>query len=121
MKDGLYHKDVYMPEISFEIADKKLNYSSHAIEQSRYDRYGEFSLPVSIKPQFKELIELEVRGGVPYKGLFRLHYNSQFVICLAVIFESLVVKTVWLNRKSDNHRTLDRSLYLTKKQSCGKI
>jgi len=44
------------------------------------------------------------------KYALRVSYNKVEDLCI-VVDETGFVRTVWLNRKTDNHRTLDKSQY----------
>lgn len=89
----------------------KLYPSQHAIKAMRDDRYGKFSIPVAIDTNSAEAIEAEVVGGEVVKVLYRIPLNRQNDVCIAVIPQNGVVKTAWLNRIDDKHKTLNVSKY----------
>lgn len=110
MKDGLYHRDVWMP---FQIGyAAMLRYSNHARREATSDRYGHLNLPATINTQQAEVIEVEVVNGKFHKALFRMSHDTRRDICLVVLLETGTVKTVWCNLRTDAHRTLDRSKYM---------
>lgn len=107
----LYHKDIYMPKLPMPNGIFKLEYSEHAKREAFRDRYGAIRLPSQLITQDATIIEVEVINRKPTKILYRLPYDINHDIMLAVKPGEWFVKTVWINRKSDNHRTLDRSKY----------
>lgn len=110
---GTYHKDIFMPKISPPNIDVNLVYSGHAKSACYNDRYGIIRTPRTINLSKTEVIELTVENGNPTKVLVRTSYNSNSDLCLVILLEKMLVKTVWLNSKSDNHKSLDRSKYLS--------
>lgn len=118
MRNGLYHSSIHIPAQILEALPTgaiKLNYSFHAIQSSKNDRYGNFSLPTSIEISNKDIVEVEVFNNKPVKMVVRKSFTSSHDLVLVVLPESGFVKTTWLNSRFDNHRTLDRSKYV-----CGK-
>ena len=110
-RDGLYHKEIRLPKISFRDIEVVLNYSYHAIEAAESDRFGKVELPYSINFNRVELVEVEIHKGRVNKLVVRKHHDSLNDLVLVVLVDTLKVKTVWLNRKNDNHRTLDARKY----------
>lgn len=110
----IYHKDVYIPPAlrGYQFS-ALLKYSRHAIQESINDERGEIKLPKIIDSRDATLVEIEVNEGKVTKTLFRLSYSDEHDLCLVIIPENRVVKTVWLNNKDDHHKTLDRSKYAT--------
>lgn len=110
MRDGLYHRDVWMPfTLGFATL---LKYSRHALTEAARDRYGSLSLPASISTQEAEVIEVEVVNGKPHKALLRTRHDDKRDICIVVLLDTSVVKTVWCNLRTDAHKTLDTSKYM---------
>lgn len=112
----LYHKDIYLPEIKKENKPVKLHYTHHAIEASKSDRYGQINLPEKINLIEWDLVELETddKTGNIQKIVVRKNYSKIHDIVLVIIPSTCRVKTVWLNTKNDNHKTLDRKKYFHK-------
>lgn len=108
----LYHVDVYMPLCLREICHKNadLEYSFHAIQAAKTDRYGVIPLPIKFDATLAKLIEVETCDGFIVKQLWRQRFNAEFDLVIAITWESRV-KTVWLNRVSDGHPTLQSSKY----------
>lgn len=111
MKDGLYHKDMYLPKINKIDKDFKVEYTIHAIKAAYNDRYDEIVLPDTINLAKSDIIEIEVESGEIIKILIRTRYNSKYDLNLAIVPQTLKVKTVWLNEKNDDHKTLRKEVY----------
>lgn len=114
----LYHKDIYLPEKAVELATGVyvLSLTNHAIGACRNDKYGDIIPPTHLRVDKRNIIELEVNiYGQPTKVVCRLPYDSRNDICIVAAMEprclSVRCKTLWLNRKTDCHFTLDKSRY----------
>lgn len=110
----LFHKDVYMPaeyKLKLNFTNMPITYSKHAIIASQTDKYGHVKLSPEISFKSANVIELETNdlGGV-IKLVVRLSYDDRLDI-IYVIARGGMVKTVWLNKKSDQHGTLNVNLY----------
>jgi len=113
-KMPLYHKDIGLPKVSLPTGQFTLDYSSHAREEAVVDRYGNIKLPRVIDTSKAEVIEVETdTSGKVSKVLYRMQLDERRDICMPVIPRGLklFVKTVWVNLRSDRHKTLDRSKY----------
>lgn len=109
MRDGLYHKDLgNVPNVTYT---GKLQYTEHAKRAAMTDRYGYITLPSTVNASAK-VVEVEVKRGKPVKALFRSAYDRKHDLCLVVLLDTGTVKTVWLNRANDLHKTLDKSRYV---------
>lgn len=111
----LYHKDVYLPK---QIANKaevtfQPVYSAHAKNACKSDRNGMIILPKEISFSGSDIIEIEVENKQVVKYVIRLAYSNTCDLILVFLVTGLV-KTVWLNCKSDNHSTLDKNKYVQK-------
>lgn len=91
----------------------KLSYSKHALRAALNDRNGRVaSAPSSIVFTPGNVVEVEAEPSAtsPCKVVVRLPQDSRTDLVLVIIPEFGVlcgfVKTLWLNRKSDNHSTL---------------
>jgi hypothetical protein len=109
----LYHYQLGIPrEFRTDFGQLFLDYSFHARKAAKTDRYGEISLPEVLDTSAAMVIEVE--GGLydeETKVVYRLPHDDEFDLVMAVIPQRAFVKTVWLNRKSDGHGTLDESKY----------
>ncbi len=75
------------------------------------DRYGIIDLPTSVNISTSKIIEVEVINNKVTKMVFRTKYDATFDIIIVMNLPDLSVRTVWLNKRSDKHRTLDRNKY----------
>lgn len=100
-----YHKDAYgLPNFSpFKL---RLRYSRHAVE--RMEDKNIHMVPHVLDSQDCEIFEIEDTDLRKYA--LRTSYNKFEDLCMAVD-ETGFVRTVWLNLKTDNHRTLNKQLY----------
>jgi hypothetical protein len=112
----LYHKAVFWPKGKLRALQGRslpLSYGRHALAESTADRYGAIQAPASIVFDEHAVIEMECNGKFPTKVVVRLPYNGDCDLILVVQLgeTEFFVKTMWLNKRDDNHRTLDRSKY----------
>jgi len=113
VRDGKYNEQVYMPELNWKDVDYQLRYSPHSKEQM--ETKGIDEAPNFINLTQVEIVEMEVARGKPFKILARQVYDGEFDIVHVILLKSMVVKTVWLNRRSDKHRTLrNKSQFIQK-------
>lgn len=93
-------------------AEFNLTYGKHAQQEAQQDRYGEVKFPTSLCLEKYSVIEVETDDNItPIKILVRISHCQYLDICIAFIPQTGIVKTVWLNKKTDKHLTLDRSKY----------
>lgn len=114
MKNGLYHKDIYMPKLNVKDKDIELAYTYHAICASETDKYEKILLPSKINVSMGEMIEIEVNTNKVIKLVVSMPYNSKYNLFLVILPDCSRVKTVWLNEINDKHMTLDRSKYIAR-------
>lgn len=112
----LYHSSIRLPE-GFTAPSQRvsIDYGSHARSEAFADRYGKIALPATIPLSMFEVIEVGIEGGRVKKILFRGHIDSTRDLCIVLIPNAngpWFCKTVWVNLRSDLHRTLDRSKYI---------
>ena len=117
---SLYHTEVFMPEyIIGQLPTKVIGvtYSKHAVNASQTDRYGEFALPSRVNLAGGRLIEAETNAEKKViKWVLRFSLNDAKDIIIVMNPEqpyNWFCRTVWLNLKSDCHRTLDKEKYAT--------
>jgi len=112
----LYHFQVGFPK-GVENNLKKIGkisnveYLFHAKKAAMNDRYGIIDLPKTLNLSTSKIIEVEVLNNRVTKIVFRTHYDVKFDLVVVMNLPDLSVRTVWLNSKTDKHRTLDRSKY----------
>lgn len=123
----LYHKDIYLPNFYDKptgIAD--IRYGQHAIRSALTDRYAEIKLPKQLNLDELETIEVQYDTMYAFGGsefTEDLHILSKIVlrgqhddtndVCYVLIPDGggWFCKTVWLNKRSDTHKTLRKELY----------
>lgn len=114
----LFHRDVFMPtELKFKLNFKNepLTYSRHAIMAAQTDRYmlNGIKLKSYISFSFKDVVEAEIINNKIAKLVVRLSYDLNYDITY-VLLPGGKVKTVWLNKKTDQHKTLNVNNYIKK-------
>ena len=111
----LYHRDVNLPPQLKKLKKQiipDLAYSYHAQNQA-YNKG--IILPDKLEYSGHNIIEAEIIDSIVYKLVVRVEYehNSDYDICLVIINNNgILIKTLWLNNKTDTHKTLDKSNYL---------
>ena len=113
----LYHKDTGIPKRirgSVPTGIKNIVYSRHA-ESEFYDKNGHISPPNVLNFAECEVIEVTMFGKTIDKLVLRKAYNVTHDLVVVVIpsndndKKKWFAKTVWLNYKTDIHKTLDKS------------
>lgn len=91
--------------------------TEHARTEAATDKYGPVELPDAIDTRQKKrvrLVEVTVdENERPVSVLYRVRYDTERDLCLAVALPDRTVKTVWVNLRTDVHQTLRRELYAT--------
>ncbi len=109
MRDGLYHRDLGLPNIAIA-SGYNLRWTSHAKEQASYRNV--WPRPARVDNLTNaNIVELEILNGKPIKALLRVPYNSYEDMVMALNLTDGAVRTIWLNSKTDQHNTLDYSKY----------
>ncbi len=114
MSVRLYHKDVYAPEVIFRSPGVlRLRYSRHAREAAIDDRYEDLTPYLRDYRDFDdaEIVEVEMTEGQISKRVVRFQVSDTLVLVMAVSSDGFV-RTVWGNRVTDRHATLDRRKYV---------
>lgn len=110
----LFHADVFLPpRFARPVFEGRLNYPRHAREASHDDRYGAINLPEFFSADCARCIEVEYdecRDKV-VKQVWRQKLDEKRDLVL-VINPDGRVRTVWVNLRSDKHRTLDTTKYV---------
>ena len=117
LKDGLYHKLVFLPKINKIDADYPCVYTKHARESALTDKYGLIILPKTYNIAKSDIIELEIKNNDINKLVIRIGYNDKYDLILVISFYTGMIKTVWLNKKDDNHYTLDKNKYIKESEA----
>lgn len=109
-----FHADLYMPAAALRLQfATMLRYTRHAIQAASDDRYGRIDLPKVFDSRNATLIEAVLSNGKVVKTLWRQAYNDLLDLSLVLDPNTGTVITAWLNRKDDQHATLDPSKYAT--------
>jgi hypothetical protein len=107
----LYHAAIGLPKwFKAPTGVVAPRYGDHARFEAQVDRYGKIELPKTIDLSKFKVIEVGVDNGKVAKVLFRGPLDATRDLCI-VLAANGYVKTVWVNLRSDTHRTLDRSKY----------
>jgi hypothetical protein len=109
----LYHREVGMPEFAKQLDGMKffLKPTRHAEEQCINDRYGTFQIPDVLRIKLSEVFEIGAEFNRVVKVAVRKTYDEQHDISIVFNVHDGRVRTAWLNKKTDTHRTLDRAKY----------
>jgi hypothetical protein len=109
---ALYHFEVGFPEGMHFRPVLGLVPTMHAQQARLDDPRGIITLPKAFLPGIAQVIEAETdSNGNIIKVLARQPHDSQNDVVYAFIPASRLIKTAWLQTKTDKHRTLDRSRY----------
>lgn len=110
---GLYHHTMGIPlNANTQLGEIMLNYSEHALNAAKNDEYSNIiNLPKSLDTSKSQVIEVEMIGNKTIKVLYKVHYDEQFDLFIAVLPDRKYVKTVWLSKKDDLHETLNKTKY----------
>lgn len=114
-----YHIDILMPRyIKNHLPTGEIvpMYTYHSLMASKSDKYGEIKLPSTVNLDPSNLVEVETINDTPVKGVYRFSYDDTYDLCMAIMYENNRVKTLWLNKKDDKHKTLDVSKYFSLKK-----
>lgn len=111
--ETLYHADIFIPGwFTMPTERVKLTYSRHALYATNNDRYGAIPVFESIPLSAFTLIELGVNAGKVSKIVVRGRYDeNRDVVFVLIPGDTYFVKTVWINLRSDSHKTLNRNRY----------
>lgn len=111
---ALYHFQIGFPKgFNSNVGKVRAQYTRHAYEAALTDRYGRIVLPRMVDTQDAQCVEVELDGGRVSKLVYRIAYSKNYdlvLVCIPVQGHFLV-KTVWLNKRRDQHLTLDASRY----------
>ncbi len=86
-----------------------LTITKHAQQAANTDRYGHITIEHYLRTDGSKLVEFETNGNFHItKIILRKSYDRVHDV-VYVIVEGGVLVTCWLNKKSDTHKTLNRS------------
>lgn len=111
----LFHKDVFIPEHARRpLHEGALRYGSHATHVTTSGGgHEDIELPKRFAASDATLIEVELdaKTGEVLKQVWRQRMNDEWDLCFPMLAGGFV-KTVWLNHRSDTHKTLDKSKFV---------
>lgn len=116
---ALWHVDKRLPD-GFKWVPRGQRYlawSKHAERARETDRHGIIPKTKTVDLTGTKIIEVETDDstGKVSKVVFRKNHNRDLdivYVCIPIPAKNVwFVKTVWFNRATDNHRTLDLSRY----------
>lgn len=115
MPTRLFHKDVYAPDVIFRSPGyMRLRYSRHAQDEARFDRLGDLSRYLTPYMDFDqaEIVEVELNEESQIeKRVARFQITNDIVLVVVASYDGFV-RTVWANRVTDRHATLDRRKFV---------
>lgn len=114
----LYHEKTGFPQDIISLLEKaasqqftmKLEFTKHALERAA--TYGcTKQLPAQINWADIHIFEIGIVDGVLDKVVARLNFDNKNDVVFVLSAGNRKVRTLWLNRKTDQHKTLDLSKY----------
>jgi hypothetical protein len=116
--DGLYNRAAFgLPSGAAGnwVGCFDVRYSRHSVDEAHGDRYGVIQLPSSIVIEEENVVEVLVEGGRAVKAIVRLRLDASRDLVLVLNRPEwpgiVFARTVWANRRDDQHRTLNRAIY----------
>lgn len=114
-RELLYHKEIGFPAGFRAPRDLVMvSYSTHALNAAKDDRYGDMHLPPRVRLSDFDVIEIGIIGRRVSKILFRAELDDERDLCMVLMPNGRGpwrCKTVWINERSDAHKTLNASKY----------
>lgn len=111
----LFHKDVYIPDhAKVPLHEGALRYGHHATHVAAGGGgHAEITLPLEFSAKNAVLVEVELnsRTGAVEKQVWRQNLCSEWDLCFPMIAGGFI-KTVWLNHKTDTHKTLNKGKFV---------
>ena len=108
LRDGLYHKDIYLPQELLEKLPDKINtivYTKHAVEIAQQRK---IRLPDRIYGG--QIFEVEIMNNTIVKACYRIRSYKNTDLCL--VFHTypsrMLCITAWLNDKTCVHTNLKK-------------
>lgn len=110
----LYHAEIGLPKgFRLPTARVELVWTRHADAARTHDRYGVIPRVATLPLSSFKVIEVGVEGRKVAKVVIRGHLDAKRdVIFVLIPGKKWIVKSVWMNLRSDSHKTLDRSRYV---------
>lgn len=111
----LWHSEIRLPTGFVAPTERvTLEWSIHADRARKDDRYAEIPKFKTIPLSVFSVIEVETTGSKVSKLVMRGHWTADLDVVFVLIPGPVYfVKTVWINKRNDVHKTLDRSKYVS--------
>lgn len=117
MENGLYHREVYWTDDVQKQIDVALNsglqlqFSNHAIDKEFIRQIPTSSITID-KLKNGECFEVLMENNKVIKFVIRYGFDDIYDLSSVWIPNSdcLFCKTIWLNKKTDKHKTLDKKI-----------
>lgn len=115
----LFHFELQFPKnakLHFGTID--LVYTNHAKRACKTDRYGKIDPPKQLNTDNAKVIEAEIVKSNnntlhTKKVVYRVPYKGSNDLCIVLVPDTNMVKTVWINKTTDRHSTLNTQRYNT--------
>lgn len=114
VNDGRYHKEIYWPAfivVPHVLKLEGLYATNHVRERFEGRAAAIGSIPKNLYPSREDIIECTIEDGKYTAILFRVPCTRTQDAVYVVNPSTRRILTVWLNSKSDQHPTLDKTLY----------
>ena len=99
-----------LPKMKLADRETILQYSTHAKREALNDKFGVCTFPKTVNFAKVQVVEVEVLDNHITKFVIRGSMDSSRDLLLVVNPDGFV-RTMWINLKSDNHRTLNVNNY----------
>jgi hypothetical protein len=114
--ETLYHSEIRLPRGFVAPTGRvELSWTRHADSERTKDRYAEIPKFKGLSLKRFSVVEVGMVGGTVSKIVFRGRLddiNDVVIVLIPNGNRPWTVKTAWINRKTDAHKTLDRSRYV---------
>lgn len=111
----MFHKDVFIPDFAkVPLHEGAVKYSKHAGNVCMGGgSYEQIPLPPVFVAKNATLIEVELNPvtGEVEKQVWRQPLNEEYDMCFPMMADGFI-KTVWLNHKTDTHKTLNKGKFV---------
>lgn len=114
--ETLYHSEIRLPAGFVAPTQRvELSWTRHADSERTKDRYAEIPKFKGLSLKRFRVIEVGMIAGIVSKIVFRGKLDDTNDVVIVLIPNGnrpWTVKTAWINKANDTHKTLDRSKYV---------
>jgi hypothetical protein len=114
--ETLYHSEIRLPTGFVAPTQRvELSWTRHADSERTKDRYAEIPKYKGLSLKRFAVIEVGMTGNTVSKIVFRGRMDDTNDVVIVLIPNGArpwTVKTVWCNKRTDIHTTLDKSKYM---------